>query len=237
MNLFDALLFAGWRSACRGIAVFALAASFASTASATIITFGLGDEYSGGADPAGPLAWATATFDDLGGAGTVKLKLEAKNLSGSEFISVWNFNLDPALDPTQLVFSAPIKTGTFAAPSISTKVDAFKAGPAHGFDIQFSFATKASDRFGAGESVEYTITGIPSLTASSFNFLSAGGGGAGKLLTGAHIQSIADVGFGSSGWVTIPEPSSFALAALGLLAGATLGLRRKRARPDGSSRA
>jgi hypothetical protein len=204
-----------------------LSASFVPTASATVVTLGLTFEYSGGADPAGPQAWATATFDDGGGTGSVKLVLAALNLTGAEFISNWGFNLDPALDPAKLKFSPPVKTGTYADPTISAAVDSFKAGPAHGFDIEFAFATKAADRFGAGESGEYTITGIATLTANSFKFLSGGGGGQGPFVTGAHVQGIADQGDGTSGWVTVPEPST-ALTALIGFAGAVWLHRRRR---------
>src|SRR5262245_36909390 len=113
-----------------------LAITMGSQASATLITFGLTAEYSNAADPAGPKPWATATFDDGGGSGSVTLTLNAKNLTASEFISEWDFNLDPTLDPSKLVFSAPVKTGTFANPTVSAKLDNFKAGPAHGFDIE-----------------------------------------------------------------------------------------------------
>jgi hypothetical protein len=71
-----------------------------------------------------------------------------------------------------------------------------------------------------------SITGIPTLTADSFDFLSTGGGN-GAFPFAAHVQSIND---GDSGWVTgaggtvIPEPVTMTLAGAGALA----LLRRRR---------
>lgn len=160
--------------------------------------------------------------------GSVKLTLSNLNLTGGEFITEWDFNLDPALDPSKLKFSPPTKSGTFADPSITAKVDNFKADGDGLYDIEFAFATKAGDRFGAGESLEVTITGIASLTASSFNFVSTPDGGHGPFVTAAHVQGIADTGDGTSGWVTVPEPSTLALGALGAISLSLFAARRKR---------
>jgi hypothetical protein len=69
-----------------------------SAANAAVITFNLTTEFSGGTAPVGSTPWATATFDDsFGGANTARLTMMAGNLSGTEFISAWYFNLNPAL--------------------------------------------------------------------------------------------------------------------------------------------
>lgn len=207
-----------------------------SPSSATVMTFPLSMEYSNGTSPAGSPPWLTAIFDDEGTPGTVKLKLVASNLTGSEFVSKWTFNLNPALSPSDITFSAPIKTGSFTSPTISKLINSFSAGPDGSYDVEFSFATSnaggGTQRFGAGEAAEYIITGsggAAGLVATDFNFKSQNGnaGVGGPFLTGAHVQSI---GGSDSGWITvvpgfdpfgaIPEPTSLVLcviAACGLV--------------------
>ncbi|HMQ16165.1 MAG TPA: hypothetical protein PKC49_09345, partial [Phycisphaerae bacterium] len=145
---------------------------------AAIIKFELSIEFSGATPPAGAAPWLTATFDDGGTPGSVDLTLETTNLVSNEFVFSWLFNLDPVLDPTSLSFSAPSKTGAFTDPVINTGVDAFMADGDGKFDIEvvFNSAGGPANRFGAGDSVKYTITGIAGLTAASFDFLSAPAG-------------------------------------------------------------
>ena len=208
--------------------VFAAAAS--GTAQAGSITFLMDYEFSGGTPPEGTPPWLAATFDDDGTAGSVVMTLTTTNLPGTEFVREWYFNLDPTLDPTDLAFSAPTKTGTFADPTVSTGTDAFKADGDGNYDILVAFDNAPpANRFTAGDAVEYTITGIGSLTAASFNFLSAPAGGHGPYLTAAHVQGIGEDGE-DSGWVTTPEPATVALVAGGLAWIALLKKRRPRAR-------
>lgn len=165
-----------------------------------------------GTVPAGSPPWLKATFDDGGSAGSVTLTLENVNLSGGEFTREWNFNLDPNLDPASLSFSAPLKVGSFDDPSIGKIANAFQAGGDGLYDIQFLFATSGAGggihRFGLGESATLVITGIPTLVASSFNYLSAPAGGAGPFYTAAHIQGITGPEGSISVWATLPEPSA-----------------------------
>jgi hypothetical protein len=63
------------------------------------------------------------------------------------------------------------------------------------------------------------------LTASSFNFLSAPDGGHGPFYTAAHVQGIGIDG-NFSGWVTVPEPATWALVTTGG-AGLALAARRR----------
>ncbi|GAH74224.1 unnamed protein product, partial [marine sediment metagenome] len=67
---------------------------------ASVVSYDLSIEFSGATPPAGAAPWLNATFDDGGSAGSVDLTLTAVNLVGSEFVNVWLFNLDPALNPT-----------------------------------------------------------------------------------------------------------------------------------------
>lgn len=199
-------------------ALFAVA-SLAGPAStqAAVISFDLSIEFSGGTAPTGTPPWIRATFDDGGGAGSVDMFLEDVNLTGTEFVNVWMFNLDPSLDPTALVFSAPTTTGSFTIPTISTGVNAFMANGDGFFDIKLLFdgTDGAPNRFGSGDAVLYTITGIPSLTASSFNFLSFQDGGQGEFMTAAQVGGIGPND--ESGWIS-PEPATLGLLALGGLA-------------------
>ncbi|MCD4699915.1 MAG: PEP-CTERM sorting domain-containing protein [Phycisphaerae bacterium] len=201
---------------------------FSYGAQGALVSFDLSVEFSGATPPAGAAPWLNATFDDGGLAGAVTLTLTTTptpttGLTGAEFVSNWMFNLDPGLDPTELIFSSPTKTGGFDDPVISTGVDAFKADGTGYFDIWIAFEAGGGvdKRFGAGEAVEYTITGIDSLTAESFDFLCTLADH-GPFPTAAHVQSIGDEE--DSGWTTVPEPATLSLLILG---GLTL-LRRKR---------
>jgi hypothetical protein len=200
------------------IAVLAISAS----AEADVLTFDLSIEFSGAFPPEDSPPWLTATFDDGGSAGSVDLTLQTTNLTDAEFVHEWTFNLDPSLDPTDLVFSAPVKTGAFDDPTISTAVDNFKADGDGYFDIELAFSQQngsSAHRFGVGDGVQYTITGISTLTVHSFNFGSAPGGGAGEYPTAAHVGGIG-VDDEDSGWIATPEPAAIVLlsmAGVGLL--------------------
>ena len=196
---------------------------------AGVLSFGTSMEYNGGTAPSGPPPWMTATFDDDGSAGSVTLTLSETNLTGSESVEVWLFNVDPNVDPddaNEISFSAPTPlSGSFTAPVASLGTDTFKADGDGYFDIKIQFglgdANDSNQRFGVGDSVQYTISG-PGLLAGSFNYISAPDGGQGEWPTAAHVQSTG--GGEESGWVTIPEPATLLL----LGAAVPLVLRRKR---------
>ena len=200
----------------------------ASTAQASVISFDLSIEFSGATPPEGTPPWLNATFEDSG-VDQVTLTLSTPNLTDAESVKEWAFNLNPIYDPTDLVFSEPSRTGTFepASPDITTGTNFWKADGDGYFDIkiQFSHVDGLSKRFGVGDGVAYTISGIVGLTAESFDFISEPGGGHGGYETAAHVLSIGPTD-DDSGWVTAtPEP-----ATLGLLLVAGIVLLRRRVR-------
>lgn len=177
---------------------------------AIVYVYSLDTEFSGGADPVGPVPWATATFSQVD-AGTVQLELSNINLSGSEFIGAWYFNFNDSLDVNSLSFSRVGGTAPADA-DISTGLNSFKADGDGYFDIIFDFPQKSADRFAAGDTIVYEISGINPLTMDMFNFDSAPGGGNGSWYSAAHVQSIngEDSGWiGSGPGVAVPEPSTY----------------------------
>ncbi|MBN2456304.1 MAG: PEP-CTERM sorting domain-containing protein [Sedimentisphaerales bacterium] len=209
--------------------VLCMMAVFTSTVAANIVSFDMSVVWNG-ATPALLSPWLNATFDDEGTEGSVVLTITAGNLSGTqEKVKELHLNLDPTLNPLDLDFSAPtLISGEFDDPSADTGLNAFKAdgdGKYH-ILIEFGTADGGTDSFGAGDAVEFTINGIASLTASSFNFICLPKKvGEGEYFSVAHILGIEDIGEGGSGWITIPEPASIAPLAIGALA----LLRKRRA--------
>ncbi|MHC4132834.1 MAG: PEP-CTERM sorting domain-containing protein [Planctomycetota bacterium] len=183
--------------------------------SATIVSFDMDTIFEGPGVPANPPPWMNITFDDGGTDGTVDLTISAPGLDGNnEKVSAVYINLDAALDPTQLVFSTPSKTGSFDDPVISLGVDAFHADGDGLYDILFDFHNDGLTRaFNGLESVQYTIT-LDSLTANSFDFTSSPDGGVGEYYAAAHILGLGETE--DSAWIT-PEPTTITLLGLGSL--------------------
>lgn len=205
-----------------------LAFFFSPVTHASTVTFDY-DRVISGTAPAGSTPWVTAVFDDGGTSGTVTLTMVAPGLSGSENITGMYFNLDPALNPNNLSFSYLGSTGP-AATSVQTGVNAFKADGDGKYDILFNFPT--SSGFTAGDTVQYRITGISTLTSGSFNFLSACGNlncsGPGNFYAAAHVQNIG----ANSGWIAsnvgiVPIPGALWLFGSGLLGLAGLARSKK----------
>lgn len=204
-----------------------------SQALATIVTYGMNMEFSGGVSPSASAPWVVVKIDDFNLTGMVDMKITAPGLTGSENLSGLYLNLDPALDPTDLLFSAPTQNRAYTTPTIGTGTNAFKADGDGRYDILLSFSVGGPpSTFVGGDSLEYTISGIPTMNALSFFQLSEPSGGHGPYTSAAHIQNTGGGGF--SGWVTdgtngstdIPEPGSVILFLIGAVG--VLGYRWRR---------
>jgi hypothetical protein len=183
----------------------------------------------------------TLTLQDGLAPNTVRLTLDATNLSGNEFVSGWYINLNPAFDPSQLTFSFvsnPLPPGVFTLSGIQTGTNAFKADGDGFYDILFSLPPPPggfANEFHSGETMVVDVTRAAGLSVADFNFQSVMGGGTGTYFTAAHIQGVgADGGLsnftGASATPTqtsIPEPSVVSLC-LGLAAFGLYASRRKR---------
>jgi hypothetical protein len=195
------------------LCVFALARS---QAAGSVVVQRASVEFSGATPPAGATPWLTVKYDDGGASGAVTVTLEATNLVDTEFVSDLYLNVLSSIDPSDLNFSSPTMKGNFAAPAIYAGPDSFKADGGGYFDIMLVFATSggAQERFTAGDTVSYVITGVPSLTAASFIANSASRGTGHRFA--AHVQGIGQDGR-FSGYVTTPEPATLSLLALACL--------------------
>jgi hypothetical protein len=185
--------------------------------------------------PASP-PWITAQFTDVG-PGQVQMTVTTSHLTRRESVGSLFLNLDPALNPSLLVFNRLNSTGSFKGPKIRAREDGFNVPDAGQFDLRFQFAGFGSSRrqFGNGDQVTYLISGIPELNASSFGFDSL------TPCTGDSIAAVAQIrgipAHRRSGWIypadgltPIPEPASWLLFASGLLVSGTLAARRQRRR-------
>ena len=202
-------------------------------ASAVTITFDLDFEFSNGTPPEGPTPWTTITIDDAadpGGANSVRVTVSNVNLTDAEAVTEISLNFDPLLDPTQVTFTA-VSTSAVASVGFSTGVDAFMADGDGKFDILLDLPPppgNATGRFTAGETIVFDLTYVAPITASSFDFPSASGGGQGTFRAAAHVQGIGE-GDEDSGWIgdaDVPEPGTLGPMGLGLLA---LVVARRRA--------
>ncbi len=206
-----------WRMG-RALAVLLAMVLLAGEAKAAAIACHLDMEFSGATEPVGPPPWLTATIDDGGTLGSVTLTLDTSGLSNSEFVSDWSFNIDTDSQVSELIFSSVTKTGSFSDPVINLLKDGYRADGDGYYDIKIVFGTAEADRFGVGDVAVFTITGISSLHAYSFDALSLPSGKKEPYLSAAHVQSIGN----ESGWITstgevvvVPEPITLAFLGLG----------------------
>lgn len=200
------------------------------TAAASTLVFDSTIQFSNGVLPGGPAPWLRATFDDTaaGPGYDVRLTLQAIGLTGSEFVSAWGFNLNPALgNPAGNVSVAFVNTADVGnGASVTIGTDCCAEDGAGLYDVEVDFPTAAGpNRFNNGDTVvfDFNLT-TGTLLASDFNFLATPQGGNGPFHSAAHIQGIGIDGALST-WVAdggptirdvVPEPTSVALFGTGL---------------------
>jgi hypothetical protein len=210
--------------------LLAVALFSASPGSALIITYDLDFEFSNGTPPEGATPWTTITLDDSVGPDTVRVTISNPNLTDQEAVTEFSLNLDPLLDPTQLTLTVVSAAAVGGAGNVtfSTGVDAFQADGDGKFDILFGLPPPPggfSNRFTTGETLVFDLS-LTGITASSFDFTSATGGGQGTFHAAAHVQGIG-ADDEDSGWIgDTPEPGMLGLLALGF-AGLLAVVRRR----------
>jgi hypothetical protein len=183
-----------------------------------------------GSTPGAASPWLSATFEDGPLPDSVRLTLDATNLTGTEFAASWYFNLNPSLDPASLTFSFVSNPTALGLNNIHTGVNAFKADGDGHYDILLDFPPPPgsfAQKFTAGETVILDIQRVGGLTVADFLFESVQSSGNGTYVSAAHVQGLSG---GGSAWIgtpptaAIPEPP---LVAAVLGAGLVLSLARR----------
>jgi hypothetical protein len=184
-----------------------------------------------GVAPAGPIPWLTAVFQNSG-PNSVQVTLSASGLTGTESVNQWYFNLNPAYNPANLVFTETASTGSFGAPTVLAGANAFKADHDGKYDVEFNFSSAAGATFGGGDSVTFNITGINGLNVLDFLFANTPAAGHDPLLASASVQTLGEAVIIDNPPIEgmVPEVAQTALL-LGLASMAVEGCRRKLLRP------
>jgi len=182
------------------------------------------DETYSGTSPASPNApWICAWFQDIA-PGTVRLTISNVALTTTESVDSLYFNFSPLLGSGGLMLNCFAQGGDFDRPTVSLGTNQFKAGGDGRYDLLFSFTHGGTqwNRFTKYEFLTYSISGIPGLTSSDFEYLSASTGPYGPFYAAAHISRIGPTS--ESGWIaasvtypiSVPEPSAALLLSWGL---------------------
>lgn len=156
----------------------------------------------------------TAIFDDGGSAGSVILTI---NLFANEVSEIY-FNVDDLIGSENLTFSA-IDTSAVTSSSILNTTDGYKADADGLYDILIDLPPPGGDRFTAGETLIYSITGA-GIEAGDFNYWSTPTEDPnGPFIAAAKFQSTGD-GLQSAWVAAVPIPAAAwlfgsALAGLG----------------------
>jgi len=159
----------------------------------------------------------TALFQDVL-PGQVQLTIDAVNLNGNNTLNSLCFNFNPTFDATGLIFTQTGSAGGVTG-KVSSQNDSYKVGGGSGkFDIDFVFGAD----FVTGDSVTYSISGIPNLSVNDFLFLETPSAGREPGYAAGSIQELSDVVIVQGAPRTVPDATStlglfaMALAAVGL---------------------
>jgi hypothetical protein len=202
----------GRASSLRGILLAGAAAlglgMAATPADATILSYTLNVEFSGGATPVTPLK---VTLNDNATAGQIVTTLDFQGppVDTDEFVREIYFNTSDGAPTTISGFG-----GSATQPTLSTT--GLKADGDGTFDFKLVFDTAAAGRFNGGDVLTFTMSGGTTV-AQMVGELSSGASNAGPLPIAAHVGGIGPTG--DSGWITVPLPAAawlFGPALLGL---------------------
>lgn len=165
----------------------------------------------------------TAVFADAG-PNQVQLTIDAVALNANNTLNTLCFNFNPGLDAKDLTFTQTGSVGGVSG-AVTSGNDCFKVGGGSGkFDIDFVFGAD----FKTGDSVTYSISGIPHLSVNDFLFLETPSAGRVPGYAAGSIQELSGLVIvqGSPEGNGVPDVSStFGLLVLAL--GAVVFLARR----------
>lgn len=162
----------------------------------------------------------TALFQDAV-PGQVNLTINALALNGNSINSLC-FNLNPTFDAKNLLFTETSSAGGVSG-SVRSANDSYKViGGGGKFDIDFTF----DPDFQTGDSVTFSITGIPNLTVNDFLFRETASAGRIPGYAAGSIQELTGLTIiqGNPNEQAVPDISSTfglllsAMVAVGILA-------------------
>jgi len=156
----------------------------------------------------------TALFEDIG-PNQVQMTIDAVALTGNNTINSLCFNFNPAFNSKDLTFT---QTGSVGGVQglVSSANDSYKVSGGGGkFDIDFIFGPD----FKTGDSVTYSITGIPGLSVNDFLYLETASAGRVPGYAAGSIQELSGLVIIQGAPQAVPDISStFGLLVLGLVA-------------------